>query len=77
MSSGDELWKRDFDSDIEMMPARFGADGDVDYTLDNYRAPLLLDGRLYLFYEGSRRMTPGPERKRSGKNSRSTRKALP
>src|SRR5207237_1062167 len=33
--------------------ARFGVDGDVDYTLDNYRAPLLLDGRLYLFYEGS------------------------
>jgi outer membrane protein assembly factor BamB len=37
-----------------MMPTRFGEDiGDIDYTLDNYRAPLLLDGRLFLFYEGS------------------------
>lgn len=53
MSTGDELWKKDFDSDIEMMPARFGTDAEVDFTLDNYRAPLLLDGRLYLFYEGS------------------------
>ena len=54
MSTGDELWKRDFDDKIEMMPTRFGDDlGDVDFTLDNYRAPLLLDGRLYLFYEGS------------------------
>jgi hypothetical protein len=35
-----------------MMPARF-RDGDVDFTLDNYRAPLLLDGHLFLFYEGS------------------------
>jgi outer membrane protein assembly factor BamB len=25
----------------------------VDHTLDNYRAPLLVDGRLFLFYEGS------------------------
>ena len=54
MSTGDELWKHDFDDKIEMMPTRFGDDlGDVDFTLDNYRAPLLLDGRLYLFYEGS------------------------
>ncbi len=54
LSSGEELWKRDFDSSIEMMPVRFGEDiGKVDHTLDNYRAPLLLDGRLFLFYEGS------------------------
>jgi outer membrane protein assembly factor BamB len=54
LSTGDELWKRDFDNEIEMMPSRFGENlGDVDYTLDNYRAPLLLDGRLFLFYEGS------------------------
>ena len=54
MSTGDELWHRDFDDKIEMMPSRFGENlGDIDYTLDNYRAPLLLDGRLYLFYEGS------------------------
>lgn len=54
LSTGDELWKRDLDNSIEMMPTRFGEDlGDIDYTLDNYRAPLLLDGRLFLFYEGS------------------------
>ena len=54
MSNGEELWKRELDSDIEMMPARFGDNiGEVSYTLDNYRAPLLLDGRLFLFYEGS------------------------
>ena len=54
LSSGDELWKRELDSDIEMMPARFGEDlGEVAYTLDNYRAPLLLDERLFLFYEGA------------------------
>jgi outer membrane protein assembly factor BamB len=54
LSSGDELWKRELDTSIEMMPTRFGENlGDIDYTLDNYRAPLLLDGRLFLFYEGS------------------------
>jgi outer membrane protein assembly factor BamB len=54
LSTGDELWKRDLDSSIEMMPSRFGEGiGKVDHTLDNYRAPLLLDGRLFLFYEGS------------------------
>jgi len=54
LSTGEEIWKRDFDGDIEMMPTRFGENlGDVDFTLDNYRAPLLLDGRLFLFYEGS------------------------
>lgn len=54
LSTGDELWKRELDSDIEMMPARFGENlGEVAYTLDNYRAPLLLDGRLFLFYEGA------------------------
>ena len=36
------------------MPTRFGDGlGDIDYTLDNYRAPLMIDGRLFLFYEGS------------------------
>lgn len=54
LSTGEELWKREFDSDIEMMPARFGEGlGEIAYTLDNYRAPLLLDGRLFLFYEGA------------------------
>jgi outer membrane protein assembly factor BamB len=36
-----------------MMPIRFAESGEVAYTLDNYRAPLLLDGRLFLFYEGA------------------------
>ncbi|MFN6962539.1 MAG: PQQ-binding-like beta-propeller repeat protein [Pyrinomonadaceae bacterium] len=53
ISTGDELWKRELDSDVAMMPARFGEGvGDISYTLDNYRAPLLLDGRLFLFYDG-------------------------
>ena len=52
LSTGDELWKRDLEDEIEMMPARFG-DGETAFTLDNYRAPLMLDGRLYLFYDGS------------------------
>jgi outer membrane protein assembly factor BamB len=52
LSNGDELWKKEMDSSIEMMPARF-RDGDVDFTLDNYRAPLMLDGRLFLFFEGA------------------------
>lgn len=52
LSDGDELWKRDLNSSIEMMPVRF-AEGDVDHTLDNYRAPLMIDGRLFLFYEGA------------------------
>jgi len=52
LSSGDELWKKELDASVEMMPARF-REGGVDFTLDNYRAPLLLDGRLFLFYEGA------------------------
>jgi len=54
LSSGEELWKRELDGSIEMMPARFGENlGEVAYTLDNYRPPLILDGRLFLFYEGA------------------------
>ncbi len=54
LSTGEELWKRELDSGIEMMPSRFGENlGEIAYTLDNYRAPLLLDGRLFLFYEGA------------------------
>jgi outer membrane protein assembly factor BamB len=53
LSSGEELWKRQLKSDVEMMPAQFGENlGEVNFTLDNYRPPLILDGRLYLFYEG-------------------------
>ncbi len=53
LSSGDEIWKRELDSDVQMMPANFTENADVPYTLDDYRAPLILDGRLYLFYEGA------------------------
>ena len=54
LSTGIQLWKKDFDHEIEMMPSRFGENlGEMAFTLDNYRAPLLLDGRLFLFYEGS------------------------
>ncbi len=54
LSGGGELWKKELDSDIEMMPSRFDGNlGEVPFTLDNYRAPLILDGRLYLFYEGA------------------------
>ncbi len=53
LSSGDELWKKELDSDVQMMPANFIENAEVSYTLDNYRAPLILDGRLYLFYEGA------------------------
>jgi len=52
LSNGDELWKKELDSDVQMMPSRFDTDAEVAYTLDNYRAPLILDGRVYLFYEG-------------------------
>jgi outer membrane protein assembly factor BamB len=53
LSSGDELWKKELESDVEMMPARFDSESEVAFTLDNYRAPLILDGRLFLFYEGA------------------------
>lgn len=53
LSSGDELWKKDLESDVQMMPASFAENAEVNFTLDNYRAPLILDGRLYLFYEGA------------------------
>jgi outer membrane protein assembly factor BamB len=54
LSTGNELWKKELDGDIEMMPSRFGENlGEIAYTLDNYRAPLMLDGRLFLFYDGA------------------------
>jgi len=54
LSDGEELWKKQLESDVEMMPSRFGESaGEVAFTLDNYRPPLILDGRLYLFYEGA------------------------
>lgn len=52
ISNGKELWERQVENEIEMMPARWRDDEDVPYTLDNYRPPVFLDNRLYLFYEG-------------------------
>jgi outer membrane protein assembly factor BamB len=53
IATGDELWKRELESEVDMMPASAGGrDDEVAYTLDNYRPPAFLDGRLYLFYEG-------------------------
>ncbi|MBC8029565.1 MAG: PQQ-binding-like beta-propeller repeat protein [Pyrinomonadaceae bacterium] len=51
LSTGDQLWKHEV-GEVEMMPSRWPEDGEVEYTLDNYHAPVFLDGRLYLFYEG-------------------------
>jgi outer membrane protein assembly factor BamB len=53
LASGDELWKHELGSEIEMMPTRWGEKEDVEYSLDNYHPPLFADGRLYLFYEGA------------------------
>ncbi len=53
LSTGRELWKKELDSDVDMVPANFTANDETVFTLDNYRAPLFLDGKLYLFYEGS------------------------
>lgn len=53
LSDGEEFWKKDLESDVQMMPAEFAENKEVSYTLDNYRAPLIIDGRLFLFYEGA------------------------
>ncbi|MCI0389451.1 MAG: PQQ-binding-like beta-propeller repeat protein [Acidobacteria bacterium] len=54
LTNGEEVWKYELESEVEMTPAQWSEDEDKEtvYTLDNYRAPLFLDGRLYLFYEG-------------------------
>ena len=52
LASGDELWKHELGSEIEMMPTRWTENEDVEYSLDNYHPPLFADGRLYVFYEG-------------------------
>ncbi|MBC7932437.1 MAG: PQQ-binding-like beta-propeller repeat protein [Rubrivivax sp.] len=68
LATGKEIWKRELESEVEMMPALGGAGdgGDVPYTLDNYRPPVFADGRLYLFYEGltSLDARTGKERRR-------------
>ncbi|HVG34169.1 MAG TPA: PQQ-binding-like beta-propeller repeat protein [Pyrinomonadaceae bacterium] len=68
LSDGRELWHRELESEVEMMPVEWREDQDHDtpYTLDNYRAPAFLDSRLYLFYEGvtSLDARTGKERRR-------------
>jgi len=52
LASGDELWKNEV-SEVELMPARWpDGNSEVEFTLDNYHAPVFAGGRLYLFYEG-------------------------
>jgi len=53
LASGDELWRREIGSDIEMMPTRWAEGDEVEFSLDNYHPPMFLNGRLYLFYEGA------------------------
>lgn len=55
LSTGDELWKHELGSEIEMMPTRWqeNAKDEVEYSLDNYQPPIFLNGRLYFFYEGA------------------------
>lgn len=52
ITNGRELWKRETENEIELMPARWNGNEEVPFTLDNYRPPVFLDSRLYLFYEG-------------------------
>jgi outer membrane protein assembly factor BamB len=54
LSNGDEIWKHEAGGDVEMTPTAWGGEDDAqtDFTLDNYRPPLFLDGRLFLFYDG-------------------------
>ena len=54
LTDGNELWKRELGSEVEMMPSSWSAKEDEDavYTLDNYRPPLFLEGRVYFFYDG-------------------------
>src|SRR5437867_7128064 len=49
LASGEELWKHELGSEIEMMPTRWTENEDVEYSMDNYQPPLFADGRLYLF----------------------------
>jgi outer membrane protein assembly factor BamB len=68
LATGRELWKRELESEVELMPSLWSEDEDksVPYTLDNYHPPAFMDGRLYLFYEGitSLDARDGSERRR-------------
>ncbi|MBA3766733.1 MAG: PQQ-binding-like beta-propeller repeat protein [Acidobacteria bacterium] len=65
LGTGREMWKQELESEVEMMPLEW-SDHDTPYTLDNYRPPVFLDGRLLLFYEGvtSLDARTGKERRR-------------
>jgi len=65
LSTGDELWKHEIGSDIEMMPVRWSEGGDVEFTLDNYHPPMFISGRLYLFYEGATSFDAGTGKERT------------
>src|SRR5215831_1806060 len=65
LATGEDLWKRDLESEVEMTPAQWSGDGDETfYTLDNYRPPFFLDGRLWLFYEGVTSLDAGAGKER-------------
>ncbi len=51
LTSGDQIWKYEA-SEVQMIPSRWPESGEVGFTFDNYHAPVFVDGRLYLFYEG-------------------------
>jgi outer membrane protein assembly factor BamB len=52
LSSGDERWKNEV-GEVELMPSRWpDGNSEVEFTLDNYHAPVFTGGRLYVFYEG-------------------------
>ena len=46
LSTGDEIWKHELGSEIEMMPTRWSENEDVGFTLDNYHPPMFISGRL-------------------------------
>lgn len=54
LNNGDQRWKYELDSDVELMPVQWPDEGnrEVEFALNNYRTPLFLDQYLYLFYEG-------------------------
>ncbi len=76
LSAGRELWKHEIESDIELMPARWEDDGDTAYTLNNYRPPVFLDDRLYLFYQGITSLGAGDGKERRREKFRTNEEGL-
>ena len=75
LGAGRELWKRELESEIEMMPTVWSDNDKVSFTLDNYRPPVFLDGRLNLFYEGLSSLDAQTGKDASGRSFVSTKKA--